>query len=72
VTDEKTPPAHGTKVFYRGRFYDFGYVGATGMWILYEEGCRNMQDSIAVDPMNVQRDAEAAARLRTSKVERGG
>ncbi len=32
-----------------GRTYDFGYMGQTGKAVIYEEGERNMQDSIAVD-----------------------
>ena len=32
------------------REYDFGYYSATeGKAVLYEVGCRNMQDSICVD-----------------------
>lgn len=38
------------KVSHRGQTYDFGYVGSTGMLILYEEDERNMQDSVAVPP----------------------
>ena len=39
----------GLKVRYNGRTYDFGYFGETGKAIIYEEGERNMQDSIAVN-----------------------
>jgi len=31
------------------KIYDFGYIGQTGKAVIYEEGARNMQDSIAVD-----------------------
>ena len=44
------PPPRGTKVVCEGKAYDFGYVGQTGMWILYEPGCCNMQDATAIDP----------------------
>jgi hypothetical protein len=44
----------GTKVRYDGRVYDSGYVGQTGLFILYEEGECNMQDSIAVAPEKVE------------------
>lgn len=39
----------GQKVLFQGKIYDFGYYGQTGKAIIYEEGERNMQDSIAVD-----------------------
>lgn len=39
----------GDKVFFRGKVYDFGYIGATGRAIIYEEGERNMQDMWSVD-----------------------
>lgn len=32
-----------------GKVYDFGYLGATGKAIIYNEGERNMQDGCAVD-----------------------
>jgi len=38
------------KVWYDGKVYDFGYLGQRGQFVLYEEGERNMQDSVAVDP----------------------
>jgi len=38
----------GDKVLYNGKKYDFGYISQEGYVILYEEGERNMQDSIAV------------------------
>lgn len=38
----------GDKVVFDGTTYDFGYIGQTGLAIIYEVGCRNMQDSIAV------------------------
>ena len=39
----------GDKVVYEGQVYDYGYVGQTGKAIIYEEGCQNMQDALAVD-----------------------
>lgn len=41
----------GDKVLFlpERKVYDFGYMGQTGMAIIYEEGCRNVQDSYAVD-----------------------
>lgn len=41
----------GDKVLFNRdkRIYDFGYIGATGKAIIYEEGERNMQDSSAVE-----------------------
>lgn len=39
----------GDKVLFRGKPYDFGYYSTTQfIVILYEPGCRNMQDSFAV------------------------
>lgn len=38
--------------------YDFGYMGEAGKAIIYEEGERNMQDSIAVDPGLLKKLAE--------------
>jgi hypothetical protein len=46
-------PEHA-KVRYKDKIYDYGYEGQTGKLILYEEGERNMQDSIAVDPEGVE------------------
>lgn len=31
-----------------GKVYDFGYIGAEGKVICYEEGEYNMQDSVAI------------------------
>lgn len=42
--------ARGEKVSFNGKTYDYGYMGQTGKAIIYEEGERNMQDAIAVDP----------------------
>ena len=41
----------GDKVIFipENKVYDFGYMGQTGMAIIYEEGESNMQDSCAVD-----------------------
>jgi len=54
---------YGTKVVYTyihprsgktlSEVREFGYIGATGRVILYEEGERNMQDAIAVNPEKV-------------------
>jgi methionine--tRNA ligase beta chain len=41
------------KVTFKGKVYDYGYVSQTGHLVLYEEGERNMQDSIAVEPEGV-------------------
>lgn len=42
----------GDKVMYLPdrRIYDFGYIGQTGLAVIYEEGECNMQDATAVDP----------------------
>lgn len=56
----KTDPTHpGNKKFWPGdkvmylpeqKLYDFGYYSQEkGVIVIYEEGCRNMQDSYAVD-----------------------
>jgi len=37
------------------KVYDFGYIGATGKAIIYEEGECNMQDSIAVELKDLKR-----------------
>jgi hypothetical protein len=41
----------GDKVLYLfdRRIYDFGYIGGTGLAVIYKEGECNMQDAIAVD-----------------------
>ena len=39
----------GDKVIFEGDTYDFGYISQTGRAVIYEEGERNMQDSIAVE-----------------------
>ena len=41
--------ASGEKVAHKGKIYDFGYIGRRGLAVIYEEGERNMQESIAVD-----------------------
>ena len=42
---------HGEKVMLTSdsKVYDFGYMGQTGLAIIYIEGERNFQDSFAVD-----------------------
>ena len=51
MTPEELKKLHqGDKVVCDGEVRDFGYIGQTGKAVLYEEGARNMQDSIAVDP----------------------
>jgi len=44
--------ARGDKVLYLfdRRIYDFGYIGQTGLAVIYEQGECNMQDACAVDP----------------------
>ena len=44
----------GDKVIYKVKVYDFGYMGHTGMAILYKEGERNIQDSFAVDLEDIE------------------
>ena len=54
MTPEELKKLHqGDKVVCDGEVRDFGYIGQTGKAVLYEEGARNMQDSIAVDPKRV-------------------
>lgn len=36
------------KAIYKGDTYDFGYYVNDDRCVLYEEGCRNMQDAISV------------------------
>jgi len=50
-SNANTTFARGDKVVFLldGRIYDFGYMGATGKAIIYEEGEMNMQDASAVD-----------------------
>jgi len=44
----------GEKVIYEGTVYDFAYKSAFhSTVVLYIEGCKNMQDSIAVDAEKV-------------------
>lgn len=45
----------GQKVRYKpsGKIYDFGYASSGGV-VVYEEGERNMQDSIAVDISDIE------------------
>ena len=45
----------GDKVVLNGRTYDFGYMGQTGLAIIYEEGECNMQDSVGIDPSKLRR-----------------
>ncbi|VVB80093.1 Uncharacterised protein [uncultured archaeon] len=52
---EKRQTTHfvpGDKVLYLPdrQVYDFGYIGGTGLAVIYEEGECNMQDAHAVDP----------------------
>jgi hypothetical protein len=49
----------GQKVLYlpENKIYDFGYYGATGKAIIYNEGERNMQDSYAVNENDLQAGA---------------
>lgn len=37
-----------------GKIYDFGYIGGTGMAVIYEEGECNIQDSCATDFKNIK------------------
>lgn len=43
--------AHGDKVLYLldRRIYDFGYIGQTGLAVIYKEGECNMQDAFGVE-----------------------
>lgn len=36
------------KIKFRGKVYDYGYWPGKDMVVLYEPGCCNMQDAIAV------------------------
>lgn len=44
----------GQKVRYKNKIYDFGYIGAKGHAIIYKEGERSMQDSLAVNLKEVE------------------
>jgi hypothetical protein len=47
--DETSILMPGNKVLYKKKTYDFGYYSQSpGKVVLYEEGARNMQDSISV------------------------
>ncbi|MBI1968458.1 hypothetical protein HYS49_00965, partial [Candidatus Woesearchaeota archaeon] len=56
----QTPFESGEKVLYlpENKVYDFGYIGQTGLAIIYEEGERNMQDSCAVDVRQLRKVSE--------------
>lgn len=45
----------GSKVIFipENKVYDFGYWSQTGKAIIYNEGERNMQDSFAVNPKDL-------------------
>ena len=46
----------GEPVRYKGKRYDFGYFSKEkGFVVIYEEGCRNMQDSFAVPLKDITR-----------------
>jgi hypothetical protein len=49
----------GEKIIWKGRptkAYDFGYYSQVkGTVVIYEEGCRNMQDSLAVKIKDIER-----------------
>jgi hypothetical protein len=54
MTLEELKKLHqGDKVVCDGEVRDFGYISQTDKAVLYEEGARNMQDSIAVAPERV-------------------
>ncbi len=57
---EEKPFEQGEKVIFipENKVYDFGYIGATGKAIIYEEGESNMQDSYAVDLKKLKRKDE--------------
>jgi len=38
----------GDTVIYKNKAYDYGYESGTGNAVIYEPGCRNMQDAISV------------------------
>lgn len=38
----------GDTVMYKNKEYDYGYESRTGNAVIYEPGCRNMQDAISV------------------------
>jgi hypothetical protein len=59
----------GTKVMFDAQVWDFGYVGATGLCIIYVEGERNMQDSIGVEPELVELETVARERMARFAVE---
>jgi hypothetical protein len=48
------------KVIYapENKVYDFGYLTSFGKAVIYEEGCRNMQDSFVVDMDELKRFEE--------------
>ncbi len=48
-TLNRTGMCKAIKVSYEGKTYDFGYWPGGEFVVLYEEGCRNMQDAIAVE-----------------------
>lgn len=49
--------SEGDKVIFipENKVYDFGYKGATGKAIIYDEGERNMQDSFVVDFKDIRK-----------------
>lgn len=57
----------GEKVIFlpENKVYDFGYIGATGMAIIYEEGESNIQDSFVVS-LNNLKSAKLKSDVHTS------
>lgn len=50
VVKKKNEFEPGDKVVFKGETYDFGYYSQTyGKCVIYIEGCKNMQDSYAVN-----------------------
>lgn len=51
---EKYTP--GEKVIWQNKVFDFGYYSQSkGKVVIYEEGCKNMQDSYAVPIKDIER-----------------
>ena len=61
ITDLKS----GDKVIYNYDRYDFGYYSQSeDKVVLYEEGCRNMQDSFVVPLSKISRPFDPSSEKR--------
>lgn len=69
MTELENRFAYGEKVIFipDGKIYDFGYISRTGYAVIYEEGERNMQDSCAVDIIDLKKAKKEKPHQREKK-----